>query len=54
MACNEVPDMNFKGYMADTAYANWNAIKTLYGEGDIGMPMVGRERTYHFHFAKLR
>lgn len=33
MALHEVTDINLKGFMADTASANWNAIQTIYGLG---------------------
>jgi hypothetical protein len=52
MAGNKVQDINFKGHTVDTAHANWNAIKKLYSEGDLGLPVVGRERTYHFHLSR--
>lgn len=33
MAKNGVSDANFKGFMADSAHANWNAVMKIYGEG---------------------
>ena len=34
MAKNGVPKVNFKGFMADNAKTNWNAMKMIYGDGD--------------------
>ena len=31
---NGVSNVNFKGFMADIAEANWNAIRQIYGGGD--------------------
>jgi hypothetical protein len=40
--------------MADSAQANWNAVREIYGNGDPSLPMVARERTCLFHwFASL-
>ncbi len=33
MERDEVPNMNFRGFMADNAMANWNAIRIIYGSG---------------------
>jgi hypothetical protein len=51
MAENGVLNVNFKGFMADSAQANWNAVKTIYGDGDPNLPMVARERTCLFHWS---
>jgi hypothetical protein len=45
MAKNGVPNVNFKGFMVDSAQANWNAVRAIYGDGDPSLPMVPRERT---------
>ena len=37
--------------MADSAQANWNAVRTIYGNGDPSLPMVARERTCLFHWS---
>jgi hypothetical protein len=37
---------NFKGFMADSAQANWNAVCIVYGCGDLKFPMENRERTW--------
>ena len=34
MAKNCVPNVNFKGFMADSAKTIWNAVKMIYGDGD--------------------
>ena len=46
---NGVDTVNFKGFMADSAQANWNAVRKVYGSGDPGVCMEGRERTCLFH-----
>ena len=43
MAKNEVSSVDFKGFMADNAHANWNVVMKIYGEGGTSLPMVGRE-----------
>ena len=40
MADNGVPNVNFKGFMAD-----WNVVRIIYGDGDPSLPMVAREHT---------
>ena len=42
----------FQGFMADSAQANWNAVRIIYGSGDPKIPMEGRERTCYFHWAQ--
>ena len=51
IAEHDVPNVNFKGFMVDSAQANWNAVKTIYGDGDSSLSMVARERTYLFHWS---
>ena len=34
MTKNGVSNVNFKGFMANSAKTNWNAMKTIYGDGD--------------------
>lgn len=34
MVENGVPNVNFKGFMADFAQANWNALRKFYGNVD--------------------
>jgi hypothetical protein len=50
MAANGVANVNFKGFMADSAQANWNAVRTIYGTGDPKQPMENRERTCLLHW----
>jgi hypothetical protein len=45
MAKNGVENTNFKGFMADSAQANWNAVRIVYGSGDPKVPMENRECT---------
>jgi hypothetical protein len=51
MAENDIPNVNFKGFMADSAQANWNAVRAIYGDGDPSLPMVARECTCIFHWS---
>ena len=34
MTKNGVPNVNFKGFMVDSAQSNWNAVNTTYGDSD--------------------
>jgi len=43
MEKNGLPNTNFKGFMADSAQANWNAIRIVYGSEDPSMKMVDQE-----------
>src|ERR1700738_1163803 len=52
MACHNVSQPNFKGFMANSAQANWNAIRIVYGNGDASMPMENKERTCLFHWTQ--
>jgi hypothetical protein len=52
MAKHGVPESKFKGFMADSAQANWNAIRMIYGSGDATIPMKDQERTCLFHWAQ--
>ena len=42
--------VNFKGFMADSAGANWNAVHKIYGSGDPQTKMPDRERTCLLHW----
>ena len=50
MVENGVPNINFKGFMVDSAQANWNAVKAIYKDGDPSLSMVAREHTCLFHW----
>jgi len=39
MAEHGVHNVNFKGFMADSAQANWNDVHEIYGTGDKTVPM---------------
>jgi hypothetical protein len=39
LAKDGVPEPKFKGFMADSAQANWNAIRVIYGSRDSAIPM---------------
>jgi hypothetical protein len=47
-----VENPNFKGFMADSAQANWNAVRIVFGSGDPAVRMLGRERTCLFHWTQ--
>jgi hypothetical protein len=51
MAKHGYDEVNFKGFMADSAQANWNCVRKIYGSGDATVPMPDRERTCQFHWA---
>lgn len=51
MAENGVPNVNFKGFMADSAQANWIAVRKVYGSGNPDEPMEDRERTCFYHWS---
>ena len=44
-----VKNVNFKGFMADSAQTNFNAVRKIFGSGDKNVPMDGKERTCQFH-----
>jgi hypothetical protein len=48
---NGVPNVNFKGFMADSAQANWIVVRKIYGDGDTSVPLEGRERTCLFDWS---
>lgn len=52
MEDNGHPKPNFKGFMADSASANWHAVRKVYGNGNVNDKMEGRERTCLFHWTK--
>jgi hypothetical protein len=52
MERNGVVDTNFKGFMADNAHANWNAVWVIYGNGKKEDRMDDRERTCQFHWTQ--
>jgi hypothetical protein len=43
-------NVNFKGFMCDSAQANFNAVRVIFGSGDRTVPMENRERTCLFHW----
>ena len=49
MARHGVPSPKFKGFMADSAQANWNAIRVIYGSGNATIPMKDQEKTCLFY-----
>ena len=46
-----VENVNFKGFMADSAQANFNVVMKIFGSGDRSIPMEGKERIYQFHWS---
>jgi hypothetical protein len=49
MARYDIHEPKFKGFMTDSAQANWNALRVIYGSGDAMIPMKDQERTCFFH-----
>ena len=49
---NGLDSIQFKGFMADSAQANWNAVQIVYGGGDPTVPMENHERTCLFHWTQ--
>jgi hypothetical protein len=47
-----IPKPKFKGFMADSAQANWNIVRVIYDSGDATIPMKDQERTCLFHWAQ--
>lgn len=52
IARHGIPLPKFKGFMADSAQANWNAVRIVYGSGDATTPMENQERTCLFHWTQ--
>ena len=52
IARHGVPSPKFKGFMADSAQANWNAVRVIYGSGDATVPMKDQESTCLFHWVQ--
>ena len=50
MARHGIPHPNFKGFMVDSAQANSNAVRIVYGSSDPKVIMEGCERTCYFHW----
>lgn len=50
VAENGVSKVNFRGFMAINAQANWNAMGRIYWYNDSNMPMVKCECTCSFHW----
>ena len=46
-----VKNVNFAGFMADSAQTNFNAICEIFGSGDKSKPMKDKERTCQFHWS---
>jgi hypothetical protein len=45
-------ESKLKGFMADSAQANWNAVRVIYGSGDATIPIKDQERTCLFHWTQ--
>ena len=52
MAKHGVREPKFKGFMADSTQATWNAIRVIYGNGDTMILIKDQERTCLFHWAQ--
>jgi len=46
-----VANTNFKGFMADSATANWKAVRIVYGSGSSDEEMDNHERTCLLHWS---
>ena len=46
-----VESPNFKGFMVDSAMANWNVVRIVYGSGSANVEMENRERTCLLHWS---
>ena len=46
-----VENPNFKGFMEDSAMANWNAVSIVYGSGSAHKVMENCERTCLLHWS---
>jgi hypothetical protein len=43
MVKNGVPNINFKGFMANNAQTNWSAMRIIYSSGDANEIMINKE-----------
>jgi hypothetical protein len=48
-----IPEPKFKGFMANSAQANWNDVRIIYGSGDATIPIKDQERTCLFHWTQF-
>ena len=48
-----ISNLEFKGFMANSAQANWNVIRIVYGSGDPKVPIDDCGRTCFFHWIQL-
>ena len=46
-----VDNPNFKGFMVDSAMANWHVVRIVYGSGSAHEVMDNRERTCLLHWS---
>ena len=51
LKCHGIENVNFKRFMADSAQANFNAIRKIFGSGDKSILMEGKKRTCQFHWS---
>jgi len=49
MLKHRFPKPNFKEFMVDSAQANWNVVRIIYGFRDPSIRMVHKEHTHLFH-----
>jgi hypothetical protein len=49
MAKKNVPDPNFKGFIANIVHVNWNIMCIVYNFDDPNEPMVDKDCTCYFH-----
>ena len=50
MEKHSILNVNFCGFMADSAHANFNAVREIFGSGDKSQPMENKDRTCLFYW----
>ena len=46
-----VKNVNFAGFMADSAHANFNAVREIFRSGNKSKPMKDKEQTCQLHWS---
>jgi hypothetical protein len=49
----QIENVNFKGFIVNSAQANFNVVRRTFGYGDLIIPMVGRKCTCLMHWMKF-
>ena len=53
MEKHSVKNVEFAGFMADSAQANFNAVHKIFGSADKTVPMIRKERTCQFYWSMV-